>query len=137
VTLVLLDTNVVLDVLANRQPFADDAEAVLRHIETKRIQGVIAAHSITTLHYLLSKHLGKAKTHRVLADLLRLLRVVAVEEATIRHALALNWVDFEDAVQAACAESAEVNFIITRDKTGFKKSTVRPVTPAEFLAILS
>jgi predicted nucleic acid-binding protein len=135
VTRVLLDTNVVLDVLASREPFAVDAEAVLRLIETETIQGVIAAHSITTLHYLLSKHLGKAKTRSVLSDLLRLLRVVAVDEESIKYALALNWADFEDAVQATCAESAEADFLITRDKTGFKKSTVRPVTPAEFLAI--
>ena len=48
----------------------------------------------------------------------------------------MNWTDFEDAVQAACAEKAEVDYLVTRDKTGFKKSAVRPVTPSELLALI-
>jgi predicted nucleic acid-binding protein len=136
VTQVLLDINVVLDVLANREPFAADAEAVLAKIEAGVIRGYVAAHTITTLHYLMSKHLGKAKARRVLTDLLQVLQVVPVDEDRLRHALGLNWTDFEDAVQAACAEKAEVDYLVTRDKKGFKRSAVRPVTPPEILALI-
>jgi len=136
VTQVLLDINVVLDVLANREPFAADAEAVLAKIESGVMQGYVAAHTITTLHYLTSKHLGKAKARRVLTDLLQVLQVVPVDEDRLRHALALNWTDFEDAVQAACAEKAEVDYVVTRDKKGFKRSAVRPATPPEILALV-
>ncbi len=134
---VLLDINVVLDVLASREPFADDAEAVLRLVEGRKIEGLVAAHSITTLQFLLAKHMGKAKTRRVLTDLLHLVRVVAVDEDRVRHALALNWTDFEDAVQAASAEAAEADYLVTRDKKGFKKAPVKVVTPAELLALIS
>jgi len=137
VTRVLLDINVVLDVLASREPFADDAEAVLRHVEARAVEGLVAAHTITTLHFLLSKHMGKAKARRVLTDLLHVVRVVPVDEDRIRHALALDWTDFEDAVQAACAGKAEADYLVTRDKRGFKKSPVKTVTPPELLALIA
>ena len=135
-TRVFLDINVILDVLANREPFADEAEAVLRQVEARAIEGLVAAHTITTLHFLLAKYVGKAKVRKVLTDLLHVVRVVPVDEDRIRHALAMNWTDFEDAVQAACAEKAEAEYFVTRDKRGFKKSPVKIVTPAELLALV-
>ena len=71
----------------------------------------------------------------LLNDLLHLVTVVPVDEDRIRHALAMKWADFEDAEQAACAEYAEVDYLVTRDKRGFRKSPVRTVTPAELLAL--
>jgi len=133
----LLDINVVLDVLADREPFAEAATMVFQLVENGAVEGCIAAHTITTLHYLLAKHSSKARTRAVLDDLLHLFQVVPVDEDRLRHALAMNWTDFEDAVQAASAEKAEADYLITRDKKGFKKSSVRAVTPAEFLAIVS
>lgn len=133
---VLLDVNIVLDVLANREPFAEDAAAVLQLAEGGVIDGLLSAHTVTTLHYLLSRHLGKARAKKVLGDLLQLVGVVAVDENRIRHALAMNWTDFEDAVQAACAETAAADYLVTRDKKGFKQSAVGVVTSAELIAIL-
>lgn len=133
---VLLDINVVLDVLADRGPFAEASAAVLGRIETGSLEGCLAAHTITTLHFLLFKHLGKARTRKVLTDLLGLVTLVPVDEDRIRHALAANWADFEDAVQAACAEKAEVDYLVTRNKGDFRKTAVKTVTPAELLAVL-
>ena len=136
-TRVLLDVNVVLDVLADREPFVRDAEMVLRLVESGKIEGLLAAHTVTTLHFLLSRHLGKARAKGVLDDLLQITRIVAVDDGRIRHALAMNWTDFEDAVQAACAEQAEADYLVTRDKKGFRRSSVKVVTPAELLAVSS
>lgn len=133
---VLLDINVVLDVLADREPFAEDAGAVLAHIEGGSIRGMVTAHTITTLHFLLSRHLGKRKAQRVLTDVLQIVQVAPVDEDRLRHALGLNWKDFEDAVQAACAEKAEVDYLVTRNKADFKRSAVALVTPAELLTLL-
>lgn len=66
-----------------------------------------------------------------------MIRVVPVDEDRIRHALALDWTGFEDAVQAACAEKAEADYLVTRDKRGFKKSPVKTVTAPELLALIS
>jgi len=133
---VLFDVNVVLDVLANREPFADEAQAALGRAETGAIEGFVAAHTITTLHNLLSRHLSRARARRVLTDLLGVVAVAPVDEDRLRHALALDWPDFEDAVQAACAESIGAAYLVTRDKRGFRKSAVVPVTPGELLAVL-
>lgn len=135
-TRVLLDVNVVLDVLADRDPFAEDSAAVLAEIESERIEGLLAAHTVTTLHFLLARHLGKTRARRILSDLLGLVRLVPVDEDRIHHALAANWTDFEDAVQAACAEVEGVDYLVTRNKRDFRKSAVEVVTPEEVLALL-
>ncbi len=135
-TRVLVDINVVLDVLADRGPFAEASAAVLSKIESGSVEGYLAAHTITALHFLLFKHLGKARTRRVLTDLLSLVELVPVDQDRLRHALAANWADFEDAVQAVCAEKAQVGYLVTRNKADFRKSAVKTVTPAELLAVL-
>ncbi|MFQ5679112.1 MAG: PIN domain-containing protein [Gemmatimonadota bacterium] len=135
-TRVLIDVNVVLDVLADREPFAEDSAAVLGDVEAGNLQGYLAAHAVTTLHFLLTQHLGRARTRRALSDLLSLLEVVPVDEDRIHHALAANWADFEDAVQAACAEKEGVAYLVARNKRDFRKSAIKAVTPAELLALL-
>ena len=132
---ILLDVNIVLDVLADREPFAEDATAVLSIVEAKKVRGYIAGHTAATLFYLLQKELGAKRARRALSDLLRIVDVVSVDEDRIRHALAMGWVDFEDAVQAACAEKAEADYLVTRDKAGFRRAAVKVLSPSEFFAV--
>ena len=132
---VLLDINVVLDVLADREPFAEAAQGLLGEIEAGVLRGVIAAHTVTTLHYLLARELSKRRVKRVLTDLLHIVGIVPVDEDRLRHALAMDWTDLDDALQAVCAEAVEADFLVTRDKKGFKRSSVRSVTPAEMLVL--
>ena len=131
-----LDTNVILDVLADRSPFADEAARVLSAIERGDAEGFIAAHTVTTLFYLLQRSLGLRKAKRALADLLKLLEVVPVDHDRLLQALAMNWKDFEDAVQAACAAKAEVDYLVTRNPSDFSGSDLDVVTPAELVAAL-
>ena len=84
----------------------------------------------------MAEHLGKARTRKVLTDLLRIVDLAPGDEDQIRHALAANWADFEDAVQAACAEGVGADYLVTRNKRDFRKSAVQPLTPAELLALL-
>ncbi|MHB1193838.1 MAG: PIN domain-containing protein [Longimicrobiales bacterium] len=135
-TRVFFDVNVILDVLADRLPFAEDSGKALGLAETRFVEGIVAAHTMTTLHYLLERDLGTARTRKVLADLLRVVGVASVDDARIRHALALGWRDFEDALQSVCAEQENCDYLVTRDKVGFKKATTRVVTPGELLALL-
>lgn len=133
---VLLDIDVVLDVLADREPWAEDSAAVLSRVESGDVEGVIAAHTVTTLHDLLGRELAARKAARALSDLLGLVGVVPLDEDRLRHALAMGWDDFEDAVQAASAEAAEVDYLITRNTSDFAGSPVRVLSPAAFLALL-
>jgi predicted nucleic acid-binding protein len=122
---ILVDLNVVLDVLLERQPHVVASGAVWAAIEAGGATGFIAAHSVTTLHYLAGKHLGAAKAGRLVADVLNVFRVAPVDEPVIRAALILSFQDFEDAVTAAAAQGAGCQAIVTRDPAGFRRSPIR------------
>ncbi|HRK78394.1 MAG TPA: PIN domain-containing protein [Thiobacillus sp.] len=132
-----IDTNVVLDVLAQREPWFRDSARVLAHIELGGATGHIAAHTLTTLHYLLAKHLGQQKTASVLIDLTAMLRVEPVDHAVLQQALALGWRDFEDAVQAVSAAQCQTDYLVTRNPRDFKQSLVPVITPSEFLILIA
>ena len=134
---VLLDINVILDVLADREPFADAAAGVLALLEHQTLEGCIAAHTVTTLHYLLQKSLGKRRAKRAIMDLLKLVTVVPVDHDRLLHALAMDWSDFEDAVPNACAEKAEAEYIVTRDAKHFRRSDVPTIAPPALLALFA
>ncbi len=132
----LVDINVVLDVLFMREPFAKEGTMLFQKIEAGVVEGHVAAHTITTLYYLGARRLGRTKCRKMLVDVLQLFEVVPVTEQQLRHALELGWNDFEDAVQAACAEAAGVDFLVTRDKRGFKASAIPVVSPGELVGLV-
>lgn len=131
-----LDVNVILDVLAKREPWFEDSAAVLSLLEADEFEGIAAAHSITTLFYLASKHLGQRRATARLLDLLELISVAPVDQDTILKGLALGWSDFEDALQMLCATTASADYLVTRNKRDFDSDSIPVVTPAELLAIL-
>ena len=131
-----LDVNVILDVLAKREPWFEDSAAVLSLLEADEFEGIAAAHSITTLFYLASKHLGQRRATARLLDLLKLISVAPVDQDTILKGLALGWSDFEDALQMLCATTASADYLVTRNKRDFDSDSIPVVTPAELLAIL-
>jgi predicted nucleic acid-binding protein len=132
-----IDTNVVLDVLAQREPWFGDSARVLAHIEQGGATGHIAAHTLTTLHYLLARHLGQQKTAAVLIDLTAMLRVEPVDHQVLQQALALGWRDFEDAVQAVTAAQCQADYLVTRNPRDFKQSLVPVITPSEFRTLVT
>ena len=133
----LFDVNVIIDLLADRKPFADAAAAVMARVETGAVTGLLAAHTVTTVFYLLNRHLGRERAHEATMDLLRLVQVVPVDHDRLLQALAMNWADFEDAVQTACAAKANADYILTRNKQDFRGASVEVLSPAEFLALTS
>jgi predicted nucleic acid-binding protein len=126
---VLFDINVVLDVLLDRQPYAEASAAAWAAIETGAAQGLLAAHAVTTIHYLLRKEMGNVKARRIVSAILRVFEVAAVDGAVVHEALHLPLPDFEDAVTASAARSAGCECVVTRDPRGFRGSPVRPLTP--------
>jgi predicted nucleic acid-binding protein len=131
------DLNVVLDVLARRQPWFEHSAAVLSLVDGTETEGFVAAHTVTTLTYLLSKYHGRERTAAALIDLLSLVRAVNVDHERLLAALSLGWSDFEDAVQAVCALGISADYLITRDPKGFPALSIPVATPSELLAILS
>jgi predicted nucleic acid-binding protein len=129
----LLDTNIVLDVLAKREPFWHASARVMAYVNGRKVQGLIAAHTLTTIYYLLSKHLNRKKARSAIIQLLEVLHVATVDHKVILEALSLNWNDFEDSVQAAAALQSNATHIITRNPRDFSSLVIPVLTPEEFL----
>ena len=134
---VLFDINVILDVLLDRKPYAEASAAAWAAIETGAGEGLLAAHAVTTIHYLVRKELGASKAKRIMSAMLRVFGVAAVDGAVIQAALELTFSDFEDAVTAAAARFAGCERIVTRDPKGFRGSPVRSLTPEAVIPLLA
>jgi predicted nucleic acid-binding protein len=133
----VIDANVVLDVLQRREPWFDDAAAVMAAAETGRFKGMIAGHTVTNVFYLQARHASREIGRMRVAELLRFLDVAAVDRTVIMHALTLPHADFEDAVLMAAAEHAGADCVVTRDRALFASGPVCAVNPGEMLALLS
>lgn len=135
-TSALIDVNVILDVVLLRQQFLPASRKVLQLVEKKRCLGLLAAHHVTTIHYLLQRELGRAAANSRLGQLLHLFSVARVDDAVVRSALLTGAVDFEDAVAEAAAAAAKCDFIVTRDPRGFSGGIVPVVAPEAFVAVI-
>lgn len=130
------DTNVVLDVLLDRAPFAEAAGQLWAAAETGTIEGVLPAHAFTTLWYLVAEARTAASARGVVALVARVFGVATVDKAVVRRALELDFRDFEDAVCAAAAEAAGCDLIVTRNRKDFGSSPVTAVDPITALALI-
>jgi predicted nucleic acid-binding protein len=132
----LFDVNVLLDILLDRRPHVEASAAAFAAVESDLAAGLLAAHAVTTIYYLIRREMTAAKARRVISAVLAPLEVAAVDGGVVQEALDLSWPDFEDAVTAAAARKARCDYIITRDPKGFLGSTVRVLTPEAFVTIL-
>jgi predicted nucleic acid-binding protein len=136
-TKVLVDINVVLDVLLDRRPHATASVAVWAAIEGGRAQGLLAAHAVTTIYYLIHEELGGARTRQAMGALLRVFDVATVDRTVIREALQSSLSDFEDSVSASAARLAGCDLIVTRDARGFRGAPVPALTPEAAAPLLA
>jgi predicted nucleic acid-binding protein len=116
---VLVDTNLVLDVLLGREPFVVEALELFEWIESGQIEATIAATTITNIFYILRKAENRDVALNAITRVLQGFALTPVTRQTIELALQQPTQDFEDGVQIACAEQAQVNAIITRNPRDF------------------
>ncbi|MGH9674575.1 MAG: PIN domain-containing protein [Bryobacteraceae bacterium] len=133
---ILFDANVVLDVLLDRQPYVEASAAAWAAVETGVSEGMLAAHAVTTIHYLVRKEMGPIKAKRIIAAILRVFGIAVVDSVVVQAALQLPLSDFEDAVTAAAARLAGCECIVTRDPKGFRGSPVLSLTPEAVTPLL-
>jgi predicted nucleic acid-binding protein len=133
---ILLDTNVLLDVLLARQPHASAAAAVLGAVESKLVEGLVGATTVTTLYYLAAREVGARRARKHLEAILSLCEVAPVDAAVLRDALGLGFEDYEDAVLHEAARHARAAGIVTRDQVGFRRAELAVYAPSEILAVL-
>lgn len=132
----LVDTNVLLDTILARSPWAADAALVLDAISRRKAHGFVAGHAVTTVYYVVEKEAGRATAKTAVADLIQVLSVVAIGDGELQRALAMELGDFEDAVQAAACLSSGADYLVTRNGKDFKGAPVITRTPGEVLASL-
>jgi len=130
---VLIDTNVILDVLCNRQRFVEDATKIFKFCEVNKIEGYISAISVPNIVYILRKELNAEKTKEILAQLSLIFKIVDLKADDLKKAANLMFNDYEDALQSVCAGRIKANYIITRNIKDFTNSKVVAIKPSELL----
>ncbi|MEJ7811509.1 MAG: PIN domain-containing protein [Gemmatimonadaceae bacterium] len=133
----LVDTNVILDVILERRPWAADAALLLDAVARRKVRGYVAGHAVPTVHYIVEKEAGRAAANTGVSDLLQVLSVVPLEMADFQRALAMQLRDFEDAVQVAACLKVGADYLVTRNGKDFKGAPAAVRTPGEVLATLA
>ncbi|MDR1192562.1 MAG: PIN domain-containing protein [Peptococcaceae bacterium] len=130
----LIDTNVILDALMAREPWAASAQALLITVAEEKAEGCITASSFTDLHYLLRKHLrDNEQTRQLLLGLLASVNVLDVNGTDCEKAFELPMRDYEDALLAYRGKRHKADHIVTRDRKHFDGSPVKVISPDEIL----
>jgi len=128
---VLFDTNVVLDLLLDREPFSADAARCISMVESGEIEGWLCASTVTTLHYLIRKSAGSRNAVDSISLLLSLFEIAPVNKTVLENALRLSFKDFEDAVLHEAARYSNVEVIVTRNTVDFKNSSLPIQSPGK------
>lgn len=131
-----MDTNVALDMLAMREPFANDARLIFEAGRNKDVELLLASLSFATIHYLLRRGSNRQTALEAIQTLKILVTIAPVDSACIEQAITSPFEDFEDAIQYFAAIQAQADLIITRDTAGFKGSKIRVLSPKNFLLTL-
>ena len=134
---ILLDSDVLLDVLADRQPFVAPSSAAWALAEPKRYEAVISALSFTNIYYVGRKLFGHAKAMEAMQSLSSIFEIAPVDRHVIDSAISSGLPDFEDAVQAFAAASAGATHVVTRDARGFVGGPLAMVPPDQLPALLA
>jgi predicted nucleic acid-binding protein len=129
---VFLDTNIIVDLIADRKPFSKYSIEIFKKAEAKKIKLYTSSHSIQTTHYLLKKYLEQKLLRDVLNNLLDYITVIAVDSDIIKKGLRSKDRDFEDSIQILCASTVEkMDCIVTRNIKDFRESEILVLTPDE------
>lgn len=133
---VLLDNDVVLDYVLERQPFFVEAEKIFMLNAKKEITVFVSAITPVNVFYTGRKLKGKEFTLKAVRRLLLLVEVCRLDRKILQSAFTLNFTDYEDAVQCASALAENLDAIVTRNTKDYKNSTVKVYSPSEFLQVM-
>ncbi len=131
---ILLDTNIIVDILAQRSPFFEDSFNLLNTIYDQNHIPCISASAVTDIVYILRKYIAdKKKLLDTVKDFLKLVAILPTTQHTVSNAFLLNFDDYEDAVQLQVAIENKISRIITRNQKDFRSHIVATQTPKAFL----
>ena len=131
---VLVDTNIIIDALANREPYADNAKKFLEKCAAREVTGILAAHSIPNMFYIFRKNFSQDERRFLLKNLCNIFKISDLNAKKILAALENEkFVDYEDCLQEECAVESMADYIVTRNPADFANSRVKVILPEEFL----
>ena len=130
--ILMIDTNVILDILLHRKPFFEDSYLAILNADENADMMMISASAMTDIFYIVNKSVGRDTAVKALKDLQDLIGYCDVLNEDINEALDSDMKDIEDALVAAVAKRNKADYIITRNIADFNNSPVPAVTPAEF-----
>lgn len=134
--MILVDTNVLLDVLISRQPFVASAAAIWAMVESKQIAACVCATSFTNVYYIVRKFADQERADLAVQSIAKVFEVAPVNTEVIARAIQSNAADFEDAVQMYAALAIGAGEVVTRDVAGFAWGPMVTTTPDQLLARL-
>jgi predicted nucleic acid-binding protein len=134
---VLIDTNVIVDVALEREPFYAESDRILTFVEEGQIQGYVSASTFSDLYYIIRRDKGRDWTLDFLRQLATFCQVATVDNSVISIALTCNFKDFEDAIQYSTAVINLIDAIVTRNPRDFPVNIPRIVTPNQLIQELT
>ena len=134
---ILVDTNILMDIIANREPYAEYGKNILEKCAKREVIGIMTAHSIPNLFYILRKDFSQEERRALLKNLCSIFRISDLNTKKILAALDNDkFIDFEDCLQEECAVEEIADYIVTRNPDDFVESRVKVIQPDEFLNLL-
>lgn len=134
---VLIDTNIIVDFLVKREPYAEEAIKIVELCNKKCVKGYLAAHTISNLFYILRKEFSVSQRREVLKALCGVFEISEIDRRKIQASLEnYEFADFEDCLQMECALDVGAEYIVTRNPADFIHSKVPVIEPGDFLRMI-
>jgi predicted nucleic acid-binding protein len=130
---VLVDTNIIIDLLAKRPEFYKEAQELFTLADNKEVELFVSALSFANTYYVLSKEYKAEIARKLLMRFKVLVKVLPVHDKIIELALASDFKDFEDAIQYHTAIENAIDIIVTRNKKDFKTGKLPVLTAKEYI----
>ncbi len=132
---VFVDTNVIIDVLAQRINFYENSQDFFTDALEKKVRLVVSTLSFANMHYILSEQMKQSKVRNTLRKFKTLVTVATFDDKILELSLGDEFKDFEDGIQYFIALDNSCEAIITRNMKDFKKSQIPVLSPKEFLNV--
>ena len=133
----LVDANILLDVLMNRQPHVTDSASIWKLCETGQAEGYISSLTFANLIYIMRKEINPKGIEIILDKLSLIFHFADLTSSDLISAAKLQWNDFEDAVQCVTGKRHNADYIITRNVKDFKESDIIAITPTNMLKLIN
>ena len=127
-----IDSDIIIDLLAKRDDFLAAAE-LFNLIDEGKVEAVTTPVVLANVAFITEKYAGKSKVKRTMRALIDSIRILSMDEVTVRNAISSKFSDFEDAMQYFAAEDGNVEIIITRNKKDYSRGVITTMTAEEFV----